>query len=120
MVESLRGKCCIYIWCYADQFVNHHQLTGFFTGMFISEISEALCHGFDDIDDLEIMIKESSYGFAEIVSKYITDPLDVLYQNVLLEYGELAQTNPIASFNFKRLFLSQLEPVLFYNNVINN
>jgi hypothetical protein len=31
----------VYIWCDASQFVERHKLRGFYTGMFISEISEA-------------------------------------------------------------------------------
>lgn len=119
MVESIRNKDCIFIWCYADQFVNRHQLSGFFTSMFLSEVSEALYFNFWNLNDLEHLIEESNYGFAEIVSKYINEPVDVLYQNVLLEYGMLAKTNPIASFNFKRLFLAQPEPALYSNQVGN-
>lgn len=119
MAESLYNKECILIWCFADQFLLRNNLIGFCTGMFISEVSEALWYDFDDIDGLDVLIEESNYGFAEIVSKYITLPLDVLHKNVLLEYSEQAKTNPIASFNFKRLYLSQSEPAVFYNNVIN-
>jgi len=41
-VEFLRGKTCIGIWCYADQFAKRYGLTGFFTGMIISELQEAV------------------------------------------------------------------------------
>lgn len=102
MVESLRNKDCIFIWCNADQFVQRHSLYGFFSGMFISEPSESLMFGFDVDWDI---INESNYGFSSVVSRYIEKPLDVLYENVITEYGILARTNPIASFNFKRLYL---------------
>jgi hypothetical protein len=39
--ELLRGKKNIFIWCNADQYVRRHNLPGLFTGMFISEVSEA-------------------------------------------------------------------------------
>ena len=39
MVSSLKNKATIlYIWCNADQFVRRHGLTGFHTGMFLSQI----------------------------------------------------------------------------------
>lgn len=117
MVESLQNKDCVYIWCHADQWVQKHSLYGFFTGMFISEVSEAIWYDFDDIYGVDILIEESNYGFAETVAKFINDPLDVLHRNVLQEYGKLAKSNPIASFNFKRLFLSHPEPVLFPDQV---
>lgn len=117
MAESLRNKDCIFIWCHADQFVLRNQLNGFFTGMFISEDSEAIWYDFDDIYDLDTLIEQSNYGFAETVAKFINEPVDVLYQNVLIEYGKLAKTNPIASFNFKRIYLSQPEPAVYSNHV---
>lgn len=117
MAESLYNKDCILIWCYADHYINRHCLVGFNTNMFISEISEGLLFGFDDIYDLDVLIEESNFTFAEIVGRYINEPVDVLYQNVLHEYGRLAKANPIALFNYKRLYLSQPEPVLNFDQV---
>ena len=42
-VEPLKKKDnTVFIWCNADQFVNNHNLKGFYSGMFISEIMEAV------------------------------------------------------------------------------
>ena len=41
-VKLLRDKRCIFIWCNADQFVERHSLKGLYTGMFISEVGEAV------------------------------------------------------------------------------
>lgn len=41
-VEFLRGKTCIGIWCYANQFAKCYGLTGLFTGMIVSELQEAI------------------------------------------------------------------------------
>lgn len=105
MVEYFRKKTNIFIWCHADQFVKRNGLNGFCTQMFISEIQEALYYGFEYTGDLGIIIDESNYVFTESVGRHIKEPIDVLYYMVLKEYGELARTNPIASFNFKRLLL---------------
>jgi hypothetical protein len=35
----------VFIWCNADQFMKRHQLRGFYSGMFISEVQEALMYG---------------------------------------------------------------------------
>ena len=43
--------------------------------MFISEISECNFYGFGDLD--QHTIDESNHGFAEIVSRYINESLDV-------------------------------------------
>lgn len=103
LLSSKKGN--IFIWCYADQFVKRNRLNGFFSGMFISEFAEAFSWGFYISD--RNLIKESNDNFASIVSRNIHQPLNVLYQNVLQEYGELAKTNPIAKFNLERLFLSE-------------
>jgi hypothetical protein len=106
MVELLsQKKDNIYIWCNADQFVERNGLEGFFSGMFISEIEEAWFYNFHDLE--RNTIEESNYGFVEIVSRYINEPLDMLFQYVLREYQLLGKTNPIAQFNLNRLFLNE-------------
>src|ERR1035437_860766 len=42
LVYLLREKECVAVWCNADQFVGKYGLKGFYTGMIISEIDEAL------------------------------------------------------------------------------
>jgi hypothetical protein len=103
MVDLLsQKKDNIYIWCNADQFVERYGLHGFFSGMFISEIEEAIYYDFWDME--QNTIDESNYCFAEIVAKYINNPLHTLYKNLIHEYSFLAQTNPIAQFNIERLY----------------
>lgn len=113
LVDVLRNKTNIFIWCYADHFVKRHNLNGFSTGMFISEPSEALFMGYEYVSD--DIIDESNYSFSSTVAKYLNEPLDVLHRNVVKDYGELARTNPIAIYNWERLYLSQSQPVLFPN-----
>lgn len=104
MVHSLlRKSSSIYIWCYADQFLEEYRLSGLCSGMFISEIREAYMEGFYKIGSG--VIDQSNEKFASILSKYINEPLDILYQSLLLEYEVVARSNPIAKFNFKRLQL---------------
>ena len=108
MVISLKNKSnCMFIWCYADQFVQRHGLSGLCTGMFISELGEADYWGFEDID--KDLIDQSNYRFASLVSKYIYEPLEVLYQNLLDDYELLSKANPIVRFNRKRINLTRAE-----------
>ena len=103
----------IFIWCHASEFMAYNQLCGFGTGMFISELGEANYFGFGDVDwDI---IEESNSRFSSIMSKYINDPLDVLYENVIHEYGKLAETNLTAKFNVQRLFLNFNKHILIIN-----
>jgi hypothetical protein len=94
----------IFIWCYADQFVQRNGLEGFYSGMFVSEFGEAFSLGIYVAD--RNLIKESNDCFASIVSMNIHQPLQVIFKNVLQGYGILAKTNPIAKFNLERLFLN--------------
>ena len=45
MVPLLLEKECIAIWCNADKFMNKYELNGFYSGMFISEVGEAIYCG---------------------------------------------------------------------------
>ena len=93
----------VFIWCNADRFTQRHGLSGLYSGMYVSEFDEALYCGIWDVD-LK-WITESNNGFSSNLSKYINDPIDVLYKNLMNGYGLLAQNNPIAKFNHERLFL---------------
>ena len=95
----------VFIWCNADQYVNKHRLNGFFSGMFISEESETFYCDLWDLDSQ--IIDESNELFVSAVAKYINEPLHVLHKNVINEYGILAKTNPIAEYNWERLYFSE-------------
>lgn len=94
----------IFIWCHANQFVQRNGLNGFFSGMFLSELSEAFSWGYYISDSK--LIEESNGLFADIVSRNIHQPVDVLYQNVIQEYSSVSKSNPIAKFNLERLYLN--------------
>ncbi len=96
----------IYIWCNADQFVKRNQLYGFFSGMYISELIEAIHYDFWDLE--QKTIDESNNRFASIVSKYIDQPLSILFENVKQEYG-LLKSNSIAKFNLERLYFKEIK-----------
>ncbi len=103
-VSSLKNKSsCVYIWCHADQFVIRNGLFGLCSGMFISEMGEAELYGFQDIE--QKMIDQSNQVFSSILSRHISEPLNVLYKSLMIEYEAVARDNPIARFNFQRLQL---------------
>ena len=102
-VSSLMEKeNCIFIWCHANNFVNNNKLNGFYTGMFISEVSEAYYYGLPVVE--KKIIDESNEIFSAIVGEYVNDNSKVIYQNLQKEYGLLARTNCVANFNYIRLF----------------
>jgi len=118
MIQSLsHKKNTISIWCNADRFIQRHGLSGLYTGMYISEFEEGLLYDIWDADD--VWIKESNYQFSSIISKYINEPIDVLYKNLITEYGMLTHTNPIAEFNHERLYLKFPKPQIIKNTKLN-
>jgi len=104
-VELLKEKTDnVFIWCNADRFVNTHKLKGFYSGMFISEIGEASYCGLPGTP--QDIVDESNYGFCNIISKYINQNTDVIYENVKKEYGVIAEENSVALYNNLRLYKS--------------
>lgn len=105
MVPLLKEKDnSVFIWCNADKFVNTFQLKGFYSGMFISEVGEALYCGLPGTQQDEV--DESNYGFVNIIGKYINEDKDIIYENVMKEYGIIAEENPVALYNHNRLYKS--------------
>jgi len=105
MVELLEQKDdSVFIWCNADRFVDHYNLKGFYSGMFISEVGEATYCGLPGMD--QEIVDESNYGFVNIISKYINEDKNLIYENVRKEYGIIADENPVALYNNHRLYVN--------------
>lgn len=105
LVDELKKKDnTIFIWCNADQFVNAHELKGFYSGMFISEVGEAYYCGLPGTT--QDIVDESNYSFVKMLSECINEPQEVMYNTIKDAYGELAEGNPVAYYNHTRLYLS--------------
>jgi hypothetical protein len=99
--DILRGKDQnVYIWCHADKFVDFHDLNGFYSGMFISEMGEAYFCGI--LQATDEMVTESNNAFSEIVGEHISLPKEKLYEKVRELYGKLAKSNPVAQYNLDK------------------
>jgi hypothetical protein len=71
--------------------------------MFISEFLEAVMYDYEVEDSV---ITESNDIFRKIVSEHANKTGDIIYKNVIELYRELAKRNPIARFNFERIYKS--------------
>ena len=105
MVPLLLEKECISIWCNADQFMNRHQLYGFYSGMFISEVGEATYCGLPGMEQ-ETVTASNNY-FAELLGEVIDEPLSIIYEHVMDNYRLLTEDNPVALYNHNRLYLAE-------------
>jgi hypothetical protein len=99
-VDALKNKDNVFIWCHANKFVEQHRLTGFYSGMFISEVQEAILYGYDVSAGI---IEKSNHAFSKIAAKYIDEPAETIHKQVTAAYGVLAIKNPIAKYNNERL-----------------
>ena len=105
MVPLLRDKECIAIWCNADKFMNQHELNGFYSGMFISEVGEAKYCGLPGT--LQETVTVSNNYFAQIAGEVINEPLSVIHEHVIDNSGLLTEDNPVALYNHNRLYLAE-------------
>ena len=105
MVPLLLDKECISIWCNADQFMNKHQLYGFYSGMFISEVGEAMYCGLPGMEQ-ETVTTSNDY-FAELLGEVIDEPLSIIYEHIMDNYRLIIEDNPVALYNHNRLYLAE-------------
>lgn len=99
----LEGKECVFIWCNADKYVLRHSLKGLFSGMFISEVGEAIMMGLPLIS--QKTVDESNYLFARVLGQGIGRGLYHAYHKMLGFYETLANRNIVAKYNVQRLYL---------------
>jgi len=94
-VKFLKDKEVVCIWCNADKFVEEHNLTGYYTGMFISEVGEADMYG---ICVTQRAINRSNYLFATLACMYLEG-------DMMINLREKYKTGcPVVDFNRKRLY----------------
>ena len=106
IVYILREKICVCIWCNADQFVNKYGLKGFYTGMFISEVSEA---GWFNIETTQEQVDFSNHLFTDLVALNI-DKNDVdLHQTLKENY--YSDECPVIQYNNDRLYVQTEETI---------
>ena len=105
MVPLLYDKECIAIWCNADQFINKHELYGFYSGMFISEVGEATYCGLPGMEQ-ETVTASNDY-FAELLGEVINESMSEIYEHIMDNYGLLTEDNPVALYNHNRLYLAE-------------
>ena len=103
-VSLLQDKECIFIWCNADKFVERFNLKGLYSGMFISEVSEANYCGLPGTP--QDIVTESNDYFAKELGSVSEQSLDEMYQHIKYSYGLLAEGNAVAEYNHNRLYLN--------------
>lgn len=98
-VDFLRGKTCIGIWCFANEFADHYHLKGLFSGMIISEVQEAVDNHIEaskeEIDsEMELFTQRLKYCIEHNELK------DVPAKMLELDNRQ----SQLTQFNYSRLF----------------
>lgn len=97
LVYLLREKELVCIWCNADKFVLAYDLSGFYTGMIISEIGEADFLGIDSSIQ-EINTSNKMFSFAVKNSLFKEDPI------IAMKSFYISFNNRIVSYNKKNIY----------------
>lgn len=92
-IELLRKKQCVCIWCNADQYVERFGITGFYTGMFISEVSEARYFG--------IQVDKEHINYSN---------------NLFVKHFREVQDSPTVLSDIKQLYADEKSEVINFNN----
>ena len=107
LVEELRGKQLIAIWCNSDKFIERHNLTALYSGMFISEVREAVYCG---VQGDQAMVDKSNSTFAALLGRMLVEsPSDLKTVHSLVgeSYEELGEVNTVAKYNSDRFFYDE-------------
>jgi hypothetical protein len=102
MAELLKTKeNNVFIWCYAQKFVEDNDLEGFYSGMFISEVLESKMMGLTGID--QSVVDQSNDSFGSIAGRYINERNpEVICKKIRQDYGK-NKNNPVICYNNARL-----------------
>lgn len=102
VVDLFKGKQITSIWCYAKDFIVNNSISNsFMSGMFVSECAEAGMMGFQASQK---QVDESNWCFSKNLGEHILKTPEEIYtamQNGV--YAKLAETNPVAAYNFDLL-----------------
>ena len=107
LVEELRGKQLIAIWCNANLFIERHSLPALYSGMFISEVSEAK---YCNVQGTQVMVDESNNTFAALLGRTLGEvPTDLKTVHSLVgeSYEELGEVNAVAKYNSDRFYYEE-------------
>ena len=85
MVELLKDRKMIGIWCYASSFAERYGLHGYFTSMFISNWDEAYSFGFADNSNDDIL--NEAELFSEKINTLLKDGVPMEQWVDLLQAG---------------------------------
>ena len=94
----LQGKDNLYIWCWANYYVERNNLKGYSTGMFISEKEEAAFCEVDE-ENIEQIIENSNNKFAQLVGENLLKPTNEIFKIVSENYYKSNPNSKVVKYN---------------------
>jgi hypothetical protein len=106
MVQFLRGKDIIGIWCNASNFADRYNLTGFFTSMFISNSDELMDCGFQTFDGCDEEIKRQNKIFASRINQFLIANTPIKEWAMKL-YNSLEDEEKFVYYNYEAMYSTE-------------
>ena len=100
-VQFLRDKKVVGVFCNANEFAERYGLTGLFTGMIISEMSEALDW---NIPTTEEELKQENILFASNLNNCIKYASDIKEVPEMMKSYIKETSSPLIRFNYESVF----------------
>ena len=91
------------IWCYAQQFIEAEDIQpAYYSDMFISEVAESVYCGLEGVNQAQV--DDSNKCFSQSLSPLVhLDPVSIQLGMKQSAYAKLADTNPVAEYNYPKL-----------------
>lgn len=107
MVQFLRDKTVIGIWCYAGNFAQKYDLKGFFTSNFISNIDELIDCGFSRFNEDEDTISVENFLFSCRINEYLREKVPLCEWVDKLQDSVKDEKQPFVKYNYEALYFNE-------------
>lgn len=107
MVDLLRNKTIIGIWCYAGNFAQKYDLKGFFTSNFISNVDELVECGFEKFDNAEKVISFENDFFSSLINGFLKMKLPLWEWVESCQNHIIQDSQPFIKYNYEALYFGK-------------
>lgn len=107
MVQFLRGKTVIGIWCYAGNFAQKYDLNGFFTSNFISNIDELIDCGFSRFNEDEDTISVENFLFSCRINEFLRKKIPLCEWVDKLQDSVKDKKHSFVKYNYEALYFNE-------------
>lgn len=107
MVQFLRDKTVIGIWCYAGNFAQRYDLKGFFTSNFISNTDELIDCGFSRFNEDEDTISVENFLFSCRINEFLREEIPLCEWVDKLQDSVKDEKHSFVKYNYEALYFNE-------------